>query len=239
MCIQSCIDFTRDALDFADISEKAVLEVGALDVNGSVRSIVGALGPASYLGVDIEAGPGVDELADVHSLVERYGKHSFDVVISTEMLEHIKDWRSAIENLKGVVRPGGVLLITTRSPGFKYHGYPFDYWRYTPEDMTRLLRDFEIEDLQNDPLAPGVFVKARRPVLASSGDVPVLDGYPLFSIIRNGPAVDISDGEVLAFLERTKFQRAAVAWTQGFGSRVLPEPIKSALKRMTPRKLWQ
>ena len=70
----------------------------------------------------------------------------------------------------------GVLLITTRSPGFKYHGYPFDYWRYTPEDMTRLLRDFEIEDLQNDPLAPGVFVKARRPVLASSGNVPVLAG---------------------------------------------------------------
>ena len=105
MCIQSCIDFTRDALDFADISEKAVLEVGALDVNGSVRSIVGALGPASYLGVDIEAGPGVDELADVHSLSIATGN------IRSTSSSRRRCWNTsrigdlAIENLKGVVRP--------------------------------------------------------------------------------------------------------------------------------------
>lgn len=238
MCIQSCIDFARAALAIADVHDKAVLEVGALDVNGTVRSIVGELGPASYLGVDIEAGAGVDEVVDVHTLVDRFGVGAFDLVISTEMLEHIKDWRSAVENLKDVVRPGGVLLITTRSPGFKYHGYPFDYWRYTVQDMAHLLADFEVEELRDDPMAPGVFVKARRPQV-QRGNSPDLARYPLFSIIRGGPAVAVTDVEVAAFLHRTRHRRAVTAFVQTVASRVIPAPLKSVLKSSLPRRVWQ
>ena len=86
-----------------------------------------------------------------------------DVVISTEMLEHVRDWRGAIRNLKGVLRPGGLLVLTTRSPGFPKQDDPSDYWRFSRDDMQRVFTDFVIELIEDDPEGPGVFVAARRP----------------------------------------------------------------------------
>jgi len=42
-------------------------------------------------------------------LVEFFGINKFDVVISTEMLENVKDWRIVINNLKEVLKPGGII----------------------------------------------------------------------------------------------------------------------------------
>ena len=53
-----------------DVKGKAVIKVGVYYVNGSYRSIVQPLEPASYIGVDIEKGPGVDQLCDAYNLVQ-------------------------------------------------------------------------------------------------------------------------------------------------------------------------
>src|SRR5687767_6078311 len=141
MCHQTCIPFARKHLPAESVRGKNILEVGSRDVNGSLRPFIEALFPSRYLGVDIVAGPGVDELCDVNSLCDRYGAESFDIVVSTELVEHVKDWRGAINNMKLVLKPGGDLLITTRSRGFKVHGYPWDYWRYEPSDMQAIFAD--------------------------------------------------------------------------------------------------
>jgi len=151
-----------------EIIGKSVLEVGAADVNGSVRPIIEAHGPVSYLGVDSAAGPGVDKIVDCGDLIATFGLGAFDVVVTTEMLEHVADWRRCIANLAGVVAEDGLLVITTRSPGFPYHPYPEDYWRYTPEVMARILTaaaGLEVIDCFPDPdeRSPGVVAKARKP----------------------------------------------------------------------------
>jgi SAM-dependent methyltransferase len=176
-----------------------VLEVGAMDVNGSARSLVTRLAPASYFGVDAQAGPGVDEVCAAEELTARYGCARFDVVLTTEMLEHVFDWRAVLHNLKAVLKPGGLLVITTRSFGFGYHAYPHDFWRYELDDMRTLFADFELIDLVADPLSPGVFLKARKPTVFAEAD---LSGHALYSMITRRRSATVTDRDLSRFRAR-------------------------------------
>jgi len=161
----SVLAWFRTALSADEVRGKRVLEAGSYNVNGSVRPLVTALGPEDYIGVDASAGPDVDQVIDCTALIETFGASSWDVVISTEMLEHVEDWRSSIRNLIAVVAPGGLMMVTTRSPGFPYHPFPGDYWRYTAESLRRVFSNARLEILEiiEDPQDPGVFVKVRKP----------------------------------------------------------------------------
>ena len=160
--------FENGILTADDVRGRTVLEVGACDVNGSVRPIIENLGPASYLGVDNTNGPRVDKVADCGDLIATFGWGAFDVVVSTEMLEHVADWRRCIANLAGVTAEEGLLVVTTRSPGYPYHAFPEDYWRYTPDVLSGILTaiGLDVIDCFPDPDAgmPGVVAKARKPV---------------------------------------------------------------------------
>ena len=195
MCNPACIEFARDWLRPEEIRERTVLEVGAYDVNCSVRPFVAGLGPRSYVGVDLTDGPGVDEVCEVTRLVERFGAQQFDVVLSTEMLEHVGDRRGAISNMKRVLKPGGILLLTTRSEGFPYHGYPFDFWRFSPNDMQLVFSDMRVDALTADPSEPGVFVRAVKDAHTERD----LSDLALYSIVTNRRCTEISDVDLLVF----------------------------------------
>lgn len=167
----SVIDFLKGNLTAQEVQGKKVIEVGSLDVNGSPRPTVMALGPAEYWGVDCWLGPNVDVVCNADDLERTFGRESFDVVLSTEMLEHLEEWRPVVNQLKRTVKTGGLLLITTRSPGFPYHPYPIDKWRYTKEEFRVIFEDFEIIKLVDDHQASGVFLKARKPSNYSEKDL--------------------------------------------------------------------
>jgi 2-polyprenyl-3-methyl-5-hydroxy-6-metoxy-1,4-benzoquinol methylase len=79
-------------------------------------------------------------------LVDYFGPESFDVVISTEVIEHVFDWRLIINNIiKSVLRRGGFIYLTTRSRDFPYHAHSHDHWRYETSDMVEIFRDFDNE----------------------------------------------------------------------------------------------
>jgi SAM-dependent methyltransferase len=161
----SVLSWFRTTVAREDIAGRRVLEVGSFNVNGSVRPILTGLQPAEYHGVDASAGDGVDQVLDCTALVDEFGAGSWDVVVSTEMLEHVEDWRACVRNLVQVLAPGGLLLVTTRSPGFPYHPFPGDYWRYTRVAVGRIVSNARLDAVEicDDPEAPGVFVKARKP----------------------------------------------------------------------------
>jgi SAM-dependent methyltransferase len=163
VCNPACLGFVRRQVHKHDVKGRTVLEVGAREVNGSVRPYITSLDPSQYVGVDVAPGRGVDEVCDVADLVAHFGDDSFDVVITTEMVEHVEDWRRAFGQMKAVLRPHGLLLVTTRSPGFPRHGYPSDYWRFTPAHMRLIVRDFVDVEIEDDLSGPGVFLLARKP----------------------------------------------------------------------------
>lgn len=159
--------FVARALNLANVRDKYVIEVGSRDIRGlgSVRPFIEALSPTRYVGVDVQPGPGVDRVVDATNLLTEFGPKSFDVVVSTELLEHVADWQSVISNIKNVCRPGGIIVLTTRSRGYRYHGAPHDYWRFELEDMYHIFSDCVQVGVARDILSPGVFVAATIPAV--------------------------------------------------------------------------
>jgi SAM-dependent methyltransferase len=67
---------------------------------------------------------------------------TFDLAVSTEMLEHCPEpWKVASEAHR-VLKPGGRLVLTTP---FVYvvHGWPNDYYRYTAPGLEHLFSSFD------------------------------------------------------------------------------------------------
>jgi SAM-dependent methyltransferase len=136
----------------------SILEVGSYDVNGTVRPIFAQGG---YVGVDIAAGPGVDRVVQPTELP--FDAVSFTLVVSTEMLEHAEFPAAVLSEMRRVLKPGGTLLLTTRSEGFGYHNPP-DYWRFSETQMKDLLAwvGFHVLSVTKDPQVPGVFAVAVK-----------------------------------------------------------------------------
>lgn len=96
---------------------KKVIDFGSFDVNGNNRYLFTG---GSYLGLD--AGPGRN--VDIVCLAHEYDAptQSFDVVISTEMLEHDRYWGMSLQNMCRLLKSGGLLLITCATTGREEHG---------------------------------------------------------------------------------------------------------------------
>jgi ubiquinone/menaquinone biosynthesis C-methylase UbiE len=75
---------------------------------------------------------------------------TFDVVICTEVLEHMLEYKKAIAELKRVLKPGGVLIITIPNDLFLSFGrlllgkrpikVPDHFTKFTPKKIRRLVR---------------------------------------------------------------------------------------------------
>lgn len=203
MCNANCILFGAINLKKEEIEGKRVIEVGSLDVNGSLRPLMESYNPKEYIGVDVVKGPGVDRICKVENLIEEMGQNVVDVVISTELLEHIKDWEKAISSIKNVCKEGGIILITTRSIGFPYHAYPYDFWRFEISDMKNIFSDCEILVLEKDPSGLGVFIKVRKPENFNEID---LSDYAIYSIILNKKTKIIEEKDFRRFISKYKLK---------------------------------
>jgi len=111
---QFVISVKREYPEF--FSGKKVLEVGSLDINGSVRQY---FADCTYHGIDLGEGPGVDAVKHVTQV---RGDGLWDVVISTEALEHDSRWDESLKQMHALLKPGGLLLITCAGPTRAEHG---------------------------------------------------------------------------------------------------------------------
>lgn len=66
---------------------------------------------------------------------------SFDVLLCTEVLEHVVDPTQMVREMHRVMKPGGRGIITLPWSA-RYHYQPRDYHRYTPSMLERLFTPF-------------------------------------------------------------------------------------------------
>lgn len=134
---------TRNSLE--KFLEKYATEKRTLDV-GSGGSKYGRFFP-NRLSVDIDPLRQPDIVADAHSLPFKDGE--FEMILCTEVLEHVKNPFKVEEELWRVLKPGGVLLLTTRFI-FPIHDAPSDFWRFTKYGLRLIFRRWKILEMKEE-----------------------------------------------------------------------------------------
>jgi len=94
---------------------------------------------------DIEAGEGIDLVADAHGLP--FPATSFDFLIAIEVFEHLHSPSRASAEILRVLRDGGEALVTVPFM-FHVHGDPFDYNRFTGSGLEELFKNFSSVKVQ-------------------------------------------------------------------------------------------
>lgn len=122
------------AIDRYCPSEGSILEIGSLDVNGSLRHHRPSVD--RYIGLDYSAGEGVDH---VISDAEPWpvDDSAFDLVIASSVLEHDPLFWATFVKMVAKTRPGGHIYINAPSNG-SVHRYPLDCWRFYPDSAVAL-----------------------------------------------------------------------------------------------------
>ena len=106
-----------------------ILEVGALDVNGSLRDFQPK--DSDWIGVDLEAGKGVDVVVE-RSTKLPFEDNTFDLILATSAFEHDSMFWMTFNEMLRVVKDGGFIYICAPSNGW-VHRYPLDVYRFYPD----------------------------------------------------------------------------------------------------------
>ena len=132
-----------------------IADVGSYNVNGTLKPLFNPQDWADwsyrdwiYTGFDIEAGPNVDVvLPKEYGWSSEYSK-KFDVVVTTQVMEHVRKPWLWIKDIAEICRSGGLIYICTPCGGVAFHEYPIDCWRTWPEGMKAILDEVPVDILE-------------------------------------------------------------------------------------------
>lgn len=139
----TALEIGRLAIDIYGGSAPKILEVGSMDVNGSLRQF--APEDSEYLGVDLEAGEGVDMIVEAGKPFP-FADACFDFILASSVFEHDPAFWATFLDLARLLKVGGHLYINAPSNGV-VHRYPEDHWRFYPDSGMALERWANSQDL--------------------------------------------------------------------------------------------
>jgi SAM-dependent methyltransferase len=92
----------------------------------------------------------LDVLADLEALPFR--PESFDAILCSQTLEHVPEPQHALREMSAVLKPNGRLILTVPFLGDPLHQEPYDFYRYTPYALRRLLAGAGLRPLVLAPI---------------------------------------------------------------------------------------
>jgi SAM-dependent methyltransferase len=127
---------------------QTVVDVGGLDVNGSLRSYF-EKGGMKYINIDIESHPSVDIVVKPGEKLP-FDTGSIDLVVSTSCFEHDPCFWLTFREMCRIVKPNGYIYVNAPSDG-KYHCHPGDNWRFY-SDAGQALAYWASKQMYNEEL---------------------------------------------------------------------------------------
>lgn len=141
-----------------------VLEIGSLNINGTVRTLIDA---NSYMGIDLQPGLDVDEVIDAVDFRLPLDDRA-DAVVCCEVLEHAPDVEGVVASIAENLVTGGLFIITCatdlRAPHSGVDGGPLrdgeHYANVDPHLLAKTLGHYDllIEDLEVAPQRGDLYV---------------------------------------------------------------------------------
>jgi len=154
---QTCAEFGKKWLNInaEKVNGGKVLEVSLQD--SILRTIIEKMNPHSYIEV------GINEIVSYYELAKYFGSNVFDVVICTELLEYVRDWKKIIRELSNVLNVEGLIILATHSPEFEKRS-EFDYWRFTLNDLYNMFQGFSIQEISKSPEHEVLFAGIKKEI---------------------------------------------------------------------------
>ena len=134
---------------YAEQLQGPYLEVGSKDYGNTqdIRSIF--LKRDNYIGLDISEGKGVDLVMDLTNNFEEIDAklegRRFGTIFCLSVLEHCDQPFVMADNMTRLLEKDGKLVISLPF-AWQFHGYPSDYWRFTPEGIKKLFPRLSFQD---------------------------------------------------------------------------------------------
>lgn len=120
-----------------------ILEIGSRDY-GTTANLRDLFPGEMYIGIDMQAGKGVDRVLDLTIPFEKIDAvlegRRFGAIICLSVLEHCAQPFLMAANITKLLHSGGTLYVSVPF-SWKFHGYPSDYWRFTHEGVKKLFPD--------------------------------------------------------------------------------------------------
>ncbi len=119
--------FVQEMASQYDVSGKSLIDIGAQD--GVYKKYFRHL---RYVTQDIQQNKSgtVDIIGDINEGIAEISDESFDYILCTQVLEHIREPHKVFREFCRILKPGGKIFLTTHLC-FEEHMIPHDYFRFT------------------------------------------------------------------------------------------------------------
>jgi SAM-dependent methyltransferase len=104
-----------------------------------------------YLVMDVTPGPDVDIVGDATDVPGLFKAHpdlenGFDVVVCTEVLEHVERWHKILESCFVALKDGGRLILTCAGPGRRPHPATTEDWDPPPGEWYQNVPHLDVRE---------------------------------------------------------------------------------------------
>ena len=136
--------FVKEVINKYDKEGKKLLDIGAggCQYKNRFKNLI-------YKSQDVKNNEQkiIDYVCDIKSIPVK--KNSFDYILCTQVLEHLKEPHLAFKEFNRILKKGGKIFLTTHL-SFEEHMVPIDYFRFTRYGLEYLSRSngFKIERLE-------------------------------------------------------------------------------------------